>query len=166
MPDPKDDVTPPATAATSLSASRSWLTLPNEELSAIVETNEAPADIDWESIVEHAEFERLFRMREHPAKIAQFLLNERAVTPGKKTKREITYKPALSIEYRMQRLALKQEEVRVQKERVKNASVLFDRVVTIDDRLKRVEKALDTSLKLIVELLREIELRVRPGSRR
>jgi hypothetical protein len=134
------------------SKSRSWLDLDVAELRGILETGVVPENIDWNSLPEHPAFDKLFRVRDNPKKIAKILLEASGVERPTAVRMHSTkYIPALSQEYRQERLNVKKEELALQRAKLKNQTVLFEKVLQLETDIHTIKK----TLKTILEVLRE-----------
>lgn len=141
---------------------KSWLTLSTDELRAVVESGVLPEPFTWTNLAEHPNFEALFRYRDNPAKLASALLEEK--TGRKKGGQRVQYVPALSPEYRAERLKLKQEELAVQKLRIKTGSLIYDKVGIIETKLRLAIEMLvelQKQQKEMFAVIKESELRLR-----
>ena len=143
---------------------RDWLSLSIDELEKIVVGDVVPEDIDWTTLPNHPQFERIFKVRNHPSKVARILLDsKRKVStseeeaPKGKEPIKLKYVASISPEMRERRLKLREEELAIAKEKVKNRTVLFEKVCQIETDVKTVKKL----QKVVIDLLRGIDARAR-----
>ena len=162
---------------------RSWLELTVDELANIANTGKVPDGLDWDTLPDHPAFERIFRARGNPAKVAQILLEVRAprqravkkeapvvaapamqpsppsppLPSAPPAPRSTQYIPALSKEYREERLKIKREELELQKGKQKNATLLFEKVCQLETDVKTIKRM----IKVLIDLLREMDGRAR-----
>jgi len=138
---------------------RGWTDLTIGELKSILESGDTPKDLNWDSLPQHPSFERIFRVRDNPKKIAAILLDSKGEkSPPVEAKPRVTkYQPALSQEYRDKRLALKREELEMQKAKSKNQTVMFEKILQIETDVHTVKKL----LKSVLDILREAQARSR-----
>ena len=141
---------------------RTWLDLSIEELEQILTTGTVPSNLGWGTLPQHPEFSKIFRVREQPARIAKILLDNIIKASGIKPPpkgghQKITYVPALSPEYREQRLILKREELEMQKGKQKNQTVMFEKICQLETDLNTVRRY----LKDVLSVVRDLDARSR-----
>ncbi|MGW8178110.1 MAG: hypothetical protein ACWGQW_04855 [bacterium] len=140
---------------------KSWLNLTVEELERIVETGETPPNLDWNTLPEHPQFPRLFRLRDNPAKLAKVLLTEKAPERVRSSKpQRVEYKGAIPLEMRERRLKLREVEAEIQKSRIKQNTILFEKVCQVETDVKTLKKM----MKIILDILRDLDARSRGRS--
>ena len=144
--------------------STSWLDLTIEQLASIVETGEVPLNLSWDTLPAHPRFDRIFRVRNHPIKVAQILLEAKGGSISGAPKERIpskgqtvTYKPALSPEYRERRLKMKEEELVLQRSKQKNQTIVYDKICQMETDIKTLKKL----MKSMIDLLRELGAKAR-----
>lgn len=138
---------------------KSWVTFSPAELEEVATTGLLPPNFSWDDLVEHPEFEALFKYRDDPAKLASMLLPK---VSQEKVKRQ--YVPALSPEYRHERLKLKKRELEIQEHRMKISSILLDKTRSIETKVNTIcdyLERLDKHIIAIEEILHELRVRAR-----
>jgi len=143
---------------------RTWLDLDVEELEQVMATGQLPPNVGWGTLPQHPDFAKIFRVRENPARIAKILLDNIAKTntqpaPPKTSRHQ--YIPALSQEYREQRLLLKREELALARDKQKNQTVMFEKICQLETDVHTLKKLLRT----VIDLLREREAHSRAEAR-
>lgn len=139
---------------------RTWLDLTVEELEEVMATGQLPPNVGWGSLPQHPDFTKIFRVRENPARIAKILLDNMAKAGNQASKPKTTrqqYIPALSQDYRDQRLQLKREELALAKDKQKNQTVMFEKICQLETDVHTIKKLLRT----VIDLLRDKEARSR-----
>lgn len=144
---------------------RTWLDLSVEDLEEILATGTIPEGVGWGSLPQHPDFAKIFRVREQPARIAKILLENitkaAGITPPKtEGKQRLTYVPALSQEYRDQRLQLKKEELELAKGKQKNQTVMFEKILQLETDMHMIKKY----MKDILSVVRDLDARSRRRS--
>lgn len=142
---------------------RDWLSLSEEELRLIVESKQVPFEVDWSTLPSHPSFERIFRVRSQPSKVAKILLEskqkeeKRTTASSPRDGYRLKYEPAIPTSVREERLRIRREELLLQKEKVHSQTVAFEKICQLETDVKSVKRI----LKDVVNLLRELPARAR-----
>jgi hypothetical protein len=120
--------------------SKSILNLTITELKTIVETGVMPPEITLIGLEDHKDFQKLFRFRASPSKIAEHLLKEQLPLKVLKERGGSSDSP----EIKEKRLTLKEQELDIKRLKAETQTHLLKEIIT---RLTDVEQKLNYIMK-------------------
>lgn len=137
---------------------RSILDLELKDLLEIQSTGKMLPNVDLSKIetLDKPTFEKLFRARSNPTRLATILLEHKGVTKPASKGQKIKYESTISDDQRERRMSLKEREMDLKEKKIEIKTQMWEEIQDLKRQLSQIEEKFSLQAKVLKAILEQL----------